>query len=157
MKPNWRRDKRKPRPIDGICSISGCRKPSGVTYYIWPLCNEHHDYYADLEAPCVLKKILGIALNDQEKIEIERWFDGNKPRARIKPKARIKSNAGTDRQQDSIGHGKRGKNLEGDCVADQEKEDCNEEKATKKTEDEETWEPWEETDGEAVLEWNPFE
>jgi hypothetical protein len=58
-RPNCKKDTRKPRVKEGICSISHCSRPSGVTYYGWPLCDVCFNYYADLETD-TLKRILGI-------------------------------------------------------------------------------------------------
>jgi hypothetical protein len=58
-RPNCKKDTRKSRAKDGVCSISKCFRPSAVIYYDWPLCSVCFDYYADLES-ATLKRILGV-------------------------------------------------------------------------------------------------
>lgn len=60
-RPNYRRDSRRRVIQEGRCTINGCDRPSGVTYYGYPLCNACYDYYASDNLPKnTLKKILKI-------------------------------------------------------------------------------------------------
>jgi hypothetical protein len=70
-RPNYRRDTRRRVVKAGRCSINGCDRPSGITYYEFPLCNICFDYYASDTIPSTaLKRILRIKEKNTPKPQI---------------------------------------------------------------------------------------
>jgi len=65
-KPDYQTDRRKPRIKDGICSVFGCSRPSGIIYYIFPMCNRCFDYYADLKDDMAIKRLFRIRVKQAE-------------------------------------------------------------------------------------------
>lgn len=60
-RPNHHKDQRKRTTEYGVCSIAGCFRPSGISYYGFCLCNTCYDYYSSDNIPeDALKRVLRI-------------------------------------------------------------------------------------------------
>lgn len=75
MHPNWRKDSRKSKPVDGVCSITHCKGATVITYYGLGLCAVHEEYYFAEDMPCIrLKDVLRIPVTDEARADAELYL-----------------------------------------------------------------------------------
>ena len=92
-RPNWKKDKRKPRLIEGKCAIAGCKDPSVISYLGCGLCERHEDYYLNEDMPAFrLRSVLGIKVpqerEDQERALWEKYRREEREEKRRKKRTR---------------------------------------------------------------------
>lgn len=72
MSPNWRKDSRKSKPIDGHCAITHCSGDSVLSYYGFGICAAHEAYYFEEDMPNTrLKDVLRIPVTDEQREQAE--------------------------------------------------------------------------------------